>query len=158
MNKAAIISAFAACLTGSSAANALTLAECTRVTHASHGGEAGHRDLGEGRVTWRAWWSNEGSFRDVWLVECASGEALSARVAEFNIKPRAPFDRTDKALDILERHQNGARVFATFERIAADLKGVAKDIEISTLTDELCACAALYGDLRGDRKAFQLKG
>lgn len=137
---------------------ALPLTDCTRTTHTFHGGEADHSDLGQGRVMWRNWWSQEATATDYAIVECGSGKALIFRTAENNMGTRVPFERTARALDILERHQNGARAFATFERIASDLKGVAKDIEIKTLAEEPCACAALYGDLRGDRKAFKREG
>jgi hypothetical protein len=139
-------------------AAAVELADCTRTTHISHGGQADHVDLGEGRVMWRDWWSQEGTATDFAIVECGTGETLRFRTAETNMGTRLPFDRTDDALAILGRHQSGARAFATFDRIAMDLKGVAKDIEISTLTREPCACAALYGDLRGDKDPFMLGG
>jgi hypothetical protein len=79
-------------------------------------------------------------------------------MAEENMGRRAMFDRTDDVIDILERHQAGARAFATFERIAADLENIARDIEIVTLANETCACAAAYPDLRGDKTEFQLAG
>ena len=117
-------------------AQALTLNDCNRTTHISHGGEADHRDLGEGRVMWRDWWSQEGTATSFTAVDCAPGTALTFRTQEENMGARLPFDRTEKALAILERHENGARAFATFDRIAADLDGIARDIEITTLTAE----------------------
>ena len=135
-------------------ASALTLPECTRTTHISHGGEADHRDLGAGRVMWRDWWSQEGTATGFAIVDCDTGTALRFRTAEENMGPRLPFDRTDKALGILARHEGGARAFAGLDRIAADLKGVARDIEIVTLDAEPCACAAAYPDSRGGKTAF----
>ena len=155
MRGLAIISLAAALFATS--ANALTLSECRRTTHVSHGGEFGHRDLGEGRVIWVDWWSQEGSFKGYSLVECASGETLSFRTAEENMGRRAAFDRTDDAREVLDRHQSGARVFATFERIAADLQFIARDIEIVVKTEEACACAAAYPDMRGEKEEFLLK-
>ena len=137
-------------------AQALTLNDCNRTTHISHGGEADHRDLGEGRGMWREWWSQEGTATAVAIVDCGPGVALTFRSQEENMGARLPFDRTEKALAILERHENGARAFATFDRIAADLDGIARDIEITTLTEEPCACAALYPDARGDKTGFAL--
>ncbi|WP_342075276.1 hypothetical protein [Yoonia sp. SS1-5] len=137
----------------------LTLADCTRTTHISHGGQADDVDLGEGRVMWRDWWSQEGTATGFALVECGSGAVLRFRTQEENMSVERPaFDRTDDALDVLDRHQSGARVFATFERIAADLKFIARDIEQVTLTDETCACAAAYPALRGDKTEFALAG
>ena len=149
--------AIAAALLGGEAV-ALTLTECDRTTHISHGGEADHRDLGEGRVMWRDWWSQEGTATSFTLVECMPGTALSFRTQEENMGTRLPFDKTNKALAILERHENGARAFATFERIAADLKGTARDITITALDAEPCACAALYPEARGDKTEFMLAG
>lgn len=134
---------------GSGALAAPALDACTRVTHVSHGGEDMHRDLGEGRVMWRNWWSQEGSAVDFMIVDCAPARALSFRTAEDNMNARLPFDRTEAALRVIASHESGARVFATLERIAADLGKTARDIEISALSAEPCACAALYGDLRG---------
>ncbi|MEL7127649.1 MAG: hypothetical protein AAGK30_15530 [Pseudomonadota bacterium] len=139
-------------------AQALTLTDCNRTTHISHGGEADHRDLGEGRVMWRDWWSQEGTATSFTLVDCAPGTALTFRTQEENMGARLPFDKTDKALAVLERHQNGARAFATFERIAADLDGIARDVEITTLDAEPCACAALYPEARDEKSVFELEG
>ena len=138
--------------------SALALQDCRRITHPSHGGEYGHRDLGEGRVIWTDWWTQEGSFKGYSLVDCADGRMLRFRTAEENLGPLPAFDRTDAARAVLDRHQSGDRVFATFERIAADLDNIARNIEIVALSDETCACAAAYPELRGDRTEFSLAG
>ena len=138
--------------------SALTLTDCDRTTHISHGGETAHVDLGQGRVMWRDWWSQEGTATSFSIVDCAPGTALTFRTAEENMGDRLPFDRTDKALAIVDRHEAGARAFATFERMAADLDGIARDIEIKTLDAEPCACAVLYPDARGDKTEFKLAG
>jgi len=156
MRATAIIS-FVATLVASQA-SALTLADCKRTTHPSHGGEIFHQDLGEGRVMWTDWWSLEGTAKGFALVECASGEMLRLRSAEDNMGRRAAFDRTDDTLNVLARHQSGARAFATFERIAADLELIARDIAITVETTETCACAAAYPALRGDKTEFMLAG
>ena len=156
MRTLAIISSFATLI--ASQASALTLADCKRTTHPSHGGEIRHADLGEGRVMWMDWWSQEGTAKGFALVECASGEMLRFRSAEENMGRRSAFDRTDEALVVLERHQSGARAFATFERIAADLEFIARDIAITVETTENCACAAAYPTLRGEKTKFMLAG
>ena len=138
-------------------ATALTLADCDRTTHISHGGEADHADLGDGRVMWRDWWSQEGTATSIAVVDCAPGAALTFRAQEENMGARLPFDRTDKALAVIARHEDGARAFATFERMAADLDGIARDITITTLDAEPCACAALYPEARGDKTEFMLE-
>ena len=150
--------AVAAVMLGAGQAGAVALADCTRTTHISHGGEAAHQDLGLGRVAWLDWWSQEGSAHDIMIVECASGEALRFRTHEDNMNTRPPFHKTEKAREILEKEHQAARVFTTLPRLAAAVEDVARDIEIFTLGDETCACAALYADLRGDKPAFELEG
>lgn len=139
-------------------AQALSLGDCTRVTHVSHGGEADHVDLGEGRVMWRDWWSQEGASTDIRIADCAPGLVLSARTAEENMNARPPFDRTEDAMGVIARHESGARVFATLERIADDLRVFARDVKIMPAIEENCACAALYPEMRGDKKKFGLEG
>ena len=151
---AAYLLAFAA----AGSAQALALSECDRTTHISHGGETAHMDLGEGRVMWTDWWSQEGTATDIMIVDCAPGNALRFRTAEDRMTTRSTFDKTDKALAIIAQQEDGARVFATLPRIADALKPVARDIALTTLTEEPCACAALYSDLRGDKTAFELGG
>lgn len=148
---------FGALLLAGTTAHALGLAECARTTHISHGGEDMHVDLGEGRVMWRNWWSQEGTSTDYVIVDCAPGEALMFRTAEENIGSRPPFDRTKAALKIVASHESGSRVFATFDRMAEDLDGKARDIVIERLQQEPCACAALYAELVGDKVPFELE-
>ena len=144
----------AAVLTAGSA-QALVPEACTRTTHISHGGEADHLDFGQGRVMWRDWWSQEGTATSFSIVDCAPGIVLTFRTQEENMGDRLPFDRTTKALAVIDRHENGARAFATFERMAADLDGIARDIEITTLDAEPCACAALYPKVAEDFFRFR---
>ncbi|MDJ1007179.1 MAG: hypothetical protein QNJ13_05080 [Paracoccaceae bacterium] len=138
-------------------AGALTLDECTRVTHVSHGGEAGHRDFGAGRVGYATWWSQEGVFVDLTVADCASGEALTTRTREERISERAPFDRTDAALKLIEVEMSAAPALFSFDRLAQALKGTGRDIEIAALTDEPCACAALYPEMRGDFAPYEAR-
>ncbi|MEM9843859.1 MAG: hypothetical protein AAF965_03610 [Pseudomonadota bacterium] len=142
----------------SSAQAETTLASCTRTTHVSHGGQDLHEDLGEGRVMWREWWSQEGTATDYVIADCGPGTGLRFRTAEENMGSRPPFDRTDAALKVIASHQRGARVFATLDRIAEDLHRTARDVSLYDLTREPCACAALYGTLRGARPAYDPKG
>ena len=154
VKRCAYLAVVAAMLGGQ--AVALTLSDCDRITHVSHGGEAGHMDLGEGRVMWLDWWSQEGTGEWITVVDCRPGKALRVQSRAENLGNRLPFDRTDKVLAVINRHESGARAFATFDRMAADLDGIARDIEITTLDAEPCACAALYPDVRGDKTAFLL--
>ncbi len=139
------------------AAQDLTLPQCDRITNVSHGGQSDHVDLGAGRVMWIDWWSLEGTAKDITIMDCASGNALSFRSAETNMTPgRTSFDRTDLAMEVIALHESGARVFATFDRIAEDLKRIARDIEQVTVAAESCACAALYPESRIDKIPFAL--
>ena len=138
-------------------AAALSLGDCDRLTHPAHGGESGHADLGEGRVMWLDWWSLEGTATDVTVMECGSGRALRFRAAEARMGARGPFDGLDAALEVVDRVGRAARPFATFERMAEGLEGVARDVTIEeTAAGEACACAALYPDLRAEKAPFAL--
>ncbi|MEM6889959.1 MAG: hypothetical protein AAF636_17735 [Pseudomonadota bacterium] len=141
-----------------SMAHALVPGDCTRTTHISHGGEADHVDLGDGRVMWRDWWSQEGTATDITVMDCAPGERLTARTAEENMNARLPFDRTEDALAVIARHETGARVFATLDRMGTDLSVFARDVMQKVEMKESCACAAFYPDLRGEKTEFRLEG
>lgn len=137
-------------------AQALTLQDCTRTTHISHGGEADHVDLGEGRVMWRDWWSQEGTYSDYIVADCGPGEALRFRTAEEGVSDRLAFDRTTEALKIITDMEAGTRAFATLERMAEAVSREARDVMVKATTEEPCACAAAYPDLRGDKTAFDI--
>lgn len=137
-------------------AEPIALEACTRTTHVSHGGEALHRDMGEGRVAWIDWWSQEGSAVDIVLMDCAPGDALRFRTAEENMSARPPINKTERAWAIVEREHAGARVFATLERIATAVAPHARDVKITRLSEETCACAALYPAQRGNKQSFEL--
>ena len=145
--------AAALALSGGSA-QALTLAECDRTTHISHGGESAHMDLGDGRVMWRGWWSQEGTATDLYVSDCAPGDVLSARVAEDRMGKRSTFDRTEKALKAIDQIEAGARVFATLDRMAMALVPIARDVTVARVSEETWACAAAYPDLRGTKTEF----
>ena len=87
---------------------AVTLAECDRTTHVSHGGETGHRDFGAGRVGFAEWWSQEGVFTDLVIADCGSGDFLRTRVREDSISDRW-FDRTDDAVAIIMTEMEAAQ-------------------------------------------------
>lgn len=136
-----------------SGASAHSLAECERITHISHGGVAEHRDLGEGKVGWLEWWSQEGVYKTVWIAECETGRTLSVRTHEERIKDRFIADRTEKAVDIIER-QAASGSFFTLERTATALKTTGRDLTLAAEDTEFCACHAAYPDLRGDKTEY----
>ena len=144
--------AIALCILGG-AAQALTAGECDRTTHISHGGETGHRDFGGNRVGYAEWWSQEGVYTDLVVMDCGSGAYLRTRVREERVSDRH-FDRTGKAVEVIERELAGAPALFSFTRLAAALDGTGRDIELATVVDETCACAAFYPDARGDKTPF----
>ena len=143
-------------LLGADEARALTLGECGRVTHISYAGEAGHRDFGAGLVGWLDWWSQEGVREVIVLADFASGEALLTITRSQNMAPGVPFDRTDRALAVIEP-MLASPVMRGFEQIADRLTDLRLDPRLEPLTTEPCACAAAYPELRGDRPAFEME-
>ena len=154
MKRAAFLSVALAGLAGPVAA--LTLGDCDRTTHFSHAGESDHRDLGAGRVSYVEWWSQEGVYDDVVLVNCGSGKFLRTRVRETRISNRAPFDVTKKARSLIVVELTASPALFSFERLADALKGTGRDIEIAQLKAEPCACAAQYPALRGSKTPFEV--
>ena len=142
-------------LTFASPLFALSLPECDRTTHISHGGETGHRDFGAGRVGFAEWWSQEGVFQDLTVMDCATGTFLKTRVREERISERL-FDRTEAALKIIETAVQTSPSLFSFKQLARSLKGVGRDIELAKTTRETCACAALYPELIGDKTPFEV--
>ncbi len=135
------------------AGQALTPEDCNRTTHVSHGGEAGHRDFGGTRVGYAEWWSQEGVYTDLVVMECGTGAFLRTRVREERVSDRY-FDRTEKAADLIERALAAAPELFSFRRLAEALDGTGRDIEIGRTDIETCACAAFYPEARGDKTPF----
>ncbi|MDJ0638247.1 MAG: hypothetical protein QNJ20_05395 [Paracoccaceae bacterium] len=140
---------------GAVPAHALTLAECERVTHVSHGGESGHVDFGAGRVGWDDWWSQEGVYLDLLVAHCETGDVLRTRVLEERISPRPPFDRTNIVRKIIATEMAAAPALFSFERLAEAIHPKGRDIKLARLDAEPCACAALYPDLQGDKTPYE---
>ena len=134
--------------------SALTLAECTRTTHISHGGEARHVDYGNGRVGYVDWWSQEGVFTDVVIMACDTGAFLKTRVREERVTDRW-FDRREAAAEIIETAMKSAPSLFSFATLERSLKGVGRDTVIATATQETCACAAAYPDMRGEKAPYE---
>ena len=151
MMRAALISMMFA-----SPVQAFTLADCTRVTHISHGGEAGHRDFGGGVVGWANWWSQEGVEDVILLADCGEGRVLRTVTRSENMAPGVPFDRTDRALAVIEP-MLASPVMRGFEQIEDRLTDLRLDPRLEPLTTEPCACAVAYPELRGDRPAFEME-
>ncbi|MEM9851363.1 MAG: hypothetical protein AAF761_05130 [Pseudomonadota bacterium] len=130
------------------------LSDCNRRTHISHGGQDGTRDYGSGMVGWVAWWAQEGTFKEVWLANCQSGQALSVRTAEERISNRYIPDRTLRARAALATWADTGPGFFTVDWMAQQLGTFGKDLTVRALGEEVCACAVAYPDLRGTKTPF----
>ena len=138
-----------------SPATALTLADCERITHISHGGVADHVDYGAGRVGWVNWWSQEGVYTDFTIADCRTGAFLRTRVREERVSERAPFDRTESVRAIIGTEMRAAPALFSFERLRRAIHPKGRDIELAVLEAEPCACAAVYPELRGDKIPYE---
>lgn len=134
---------------------ALDIADCTRVIHVSHGGEAGHMDMGNGWTAWTEWWSQEGVYSDLKVTQCAEGRQLTARLREERIRDRA-FDRRRAGQDAFERYMGRAPAFWRMEDLQMTLNDAGGDTRIDDIREETCACAALYPEARGELTPFAL--
>lgn len=151
-----MIRAFAIWLVSALPAAALTLAECTRVTHVSHGGAAQHVDFGAGRVGWIDWWSQEGVFTDFTVADCRTGEFIRTRMREERMSQRTPFDRRKAVRAIIATEMQSAPSLFSFQRLADAIHPKGRDIEISVTASEPCACAAAYPELRGEKTPYEV--
>jgi hypothetical protein len=138
---------FAALLMAAHSASALDLASCERLTHPSHGGEDGHRDLGGGYVMYRSWWSQEGVFHDYHVADCAAGRELSLRAHEERMSARLPFDRRPAVERKLDAFSGWDPLFFDLDRLATTLKDTAEDLAVTEFSQTPCACAAAYPGL-----------
>ena len=136
-------------------APALALSDCVRVVRGWNGWETQHRDLGGGRVAFAERWSAEGTYLDVIVADCATGETVRSRVREEMVKPRPAFDRTAAALAVIDRHARRSPALFGIGALAEDLSDIGEDTAVQVDTAENCACAALYPELRGDKTAFE---
>lgn len=137
-------------------ASALTLEACDRTTHNAHAGEARAQAFDGGRVAWVEWWSNEGVYNDLVVMDCKTGDFLKARTLDEGISDRW-FNRRADALDVLETQMAVAPSLFSFTRLAEALKDVGRNITLASATDESCACAAVHPELRGSKTAFELE-
>ena len=128
---------------------------CNRTTHPSHGGVSDHVDYGNGKVGWVAWWSQEGTYKEVWMADCASGTALSLRTQEERITDRFIADRTSAARVALADWAVGAAPFFTPENMAGQVARFGDDVQVATSDIEFCGCHAAYPGLRGDKQAYE---
>lgn len=134
-------------------AEATSVASCTR-TLAVHGEENRHTDLGGSLVMWGELWSNQGFYDDLYMADCASGEALRARMASQGVTEAIPYDRRNDAGEALTTLLSGSMAFLNLDRAEAALTGVRVPVERLQLTDEPCACAVFYPEARGDKRPF----
>ena len=158
MRAAPALTAILAMLVGTQSAAALSLAECDRVIYPSHGGERDHRDFGDGRVGYSEWWSQEGVYLDLIVVDCGTGQHLRTRLREERIGSRLPFDRVRRGEQIVATEMAASPALFSFERLGQALSRVGRDTRIAKLDVEPCACAALYPKAGADWAAFEATG
>ena len=139
-------------------AGAAAAQEIARECHARVDGNAiehTHTDLGDGLVGWFWSWTAEGVADDMIVAECESGRRLTARARSERMTETIPYDRRRPAMrEVLQMTDPGARAFFSLERLATALEGANVPSEITETTDETCACAAFYPDLRGTKRPF----
>jgi hypothetical protein len=135
---------------------ALDLAQCRRITTPSYGGEARHEALGADWAAWIEWWSQEGTYNDLKVADCAAHRLMTARLREENIKDRS-FDRRRAAMAAFETWTGRAPAFYDLDELAEAMARVAEDVRVEPMAAEACACAALHPDLRGGLDAFALE-
>lgn len=148
MKRLALILALAA-----APASALQLEDCARPVH-TYGEEYGHTDLTGGLVMWGERWTNNGTADDLRMANCQTGEALAARMMSQGMQELIPYDRRAQAGEALQTLLSGSMAFLNLDRTEAALADARVPVERSVLTDEPCACAALYPDDRGTRLPF----
>ncbi|WP_179378471.1 hypothetical protein [Jannaschia marina] len=136
-------------------ASALTLAECERTTHISHGGEADHMDHGDGWVSWTGWWEQEGSYAELHVAQCRDHRLAVSRLKEERIADRT-FDRRRAGGEVFERHMRRSTPLRAIDELAEQLTAAGGETRLGPLLDEPCACAAAYPGARGDLPPFEL--
>ncbi|MEM7441026.1 MAG: hypothetical protein AAF393_15625 [Pseudomonadota bacterium] len=136
-------------------AQALDMKTCDRITHVSHGGAAGHVDYGGGKVGWVDWWSQEGVFKDVWLADCQTGQALKIRTHEERIKDRYIPDKTRNVRRKLATWAADASAFFTVDWMAGQLAPDGRDATVAAFDTEFCGCQVAYPELRGAKTPYK---
>ena len=114
-----------------------------------------HSDLGEGLVGWVWSWTAEGVADDIIIADCRSGATLTARARSERMKEDIPYDRRRPAMrEILRLTRPEARAFFSLEELGAALDKVRVPSELAEVTQENCACAAFYPELRGNKAPY----
>lgn len=153
MRSIAIAVPLAAIVAGPGAA--FDIAQCERTTHAFHGGEADHVDHGDGWVSWRVWWSNEGVTSDLHVTDCRGSEMLVSRLREAQISGR-DFDRRVAGSEVFDRHVRRSAPLRSLDELAEQLSAIGGETRLDEMTVETCACAAAYPDAGADLPRFEL--
>ncbi|MEO1677362.1 MAG: hypothetical protein AAFU80_04295 [Pseudomonadota bacterium] len=122
-----------------------------------NGWEGGHRDLGAGRVAFAETWSAEGVYTDIYVSDCETGESLRTRTRQELMSDAPPFDRTRRAVEVVDRHARRHPALFGIDMLAEELSGIGEGTATFVTPDELCACAAFYPELRGDRTPFAFR-
>ncbi len=137
-----------------SEARALTLNDCTRSVNV-HGEEYGHTDLTGGLVMWGERWTNQGNADDLFMAECQSGNALTARMMSQGMQEAIPYDRRAQAGSAMSNLLEGSMAFLNLDRAEDALESARVPVERMVLAKEPCVCAALYPDAVGNKTPFE---
>ena len=135
-----------------SPAAAVSAGDCLRRVD-TYAFERDQTDLGLGRVSWTWSWTAEGVADDLFLADCASGEAIAARKRDENMTSPVPYDRRPRARRVLETLKQGPQ-FLTMARATEAFEDQRIPVRALTLSHEPCACAAFYPEARGDKTPF----
>jgi hypothetical protein len=154
MRAAAVAVSAAAAAPG--ADGALDLAECRRITTPSYGGEARHVDEGGGWVSWVEWWSQEGTYLDLIVADCAEGQAMRARLRSEGIGPR-DWDRRDRGAEAYATYMGRDPALRALSGLADAMGEATRWVEVAPLAVETCGCAALHPGARGGLPPFEME-
>lgn len=163
----AVTYALAAVLTMQAAtAVAGPLWQCDRPVLAHSIVEDDHLDLGYGVVQYRSYGSLAGtSFKKIHLVHCASGTALETTTRWQTYDPTAgrpngvPWDESldydvRANVDKILRQARWSPKPYSLEQVAALVQDTGALTILSTIDEEVCACAVQYPEKRNGKKAF----
>jgi hypothetical protein len=135
-------------LLGAGPALALDAEQCVAPSGRLNIVEFGHIDLGQGRVLWEAGFGTKDLFQLTFLIsDCATGATIAPLVWTEGLDATWKFRAEALALARAEPS-------LPLSDLAGKLVALGMPRDEFTLTDESCACAAFYPELRGDKPAY----
>ncbi|MEL7344688.1 MAG: hypothetical protein AAFN59_07485 [Pseudomonadota bacterium] len=136
-------------------ASALTLADCEHAV-LWNGQEYAHTDHSGGLVEWTLSWASEGVFDDLSVQDCATGEGMTIRARSERMESEIPYDRRDAVRKLVDLAVQEPVFFS-----AATLKDQVTDLRVMVTpldkSEQSCACAAAYPELRGSKTPYEAR-